>query len=379
MRYYYNEYDMKAAAWIKQLMIDGHIPKGEVDTRSICDVKSHELTGYDQCHFFAGISGWALAFKLARIEGKRSRWSGSCPCPPFSSAGKKKACPVCQGISPLPCPRRTGYFICCDCGHAWFADARHLWPEFWRLISECQPSVVYGEQVASDDGRAWLAGVRASLEIVGYAVGGADTCAAGVGSPQIRQRIYWVADADCGREQRRPSEQPRESLGTDEGPEQFGRRSLSCGLAHSPGRGLGTNRGTSGSAGYSDGGLTSERLADTDGRQCRDGELQPSRQHRQQQEDNCSSRLGDADDEGSQGRRQRGDCPGELSPWSASVALACTDGNSRRVKPGIFPLASGVSGRVVLLRGSGNSIVPQVGAKFIQDHEDARERYDLIG
>jgi len=34
-------------------------------------------------------------------------------------------------------------------------------------------------------------GVRTDLEAVGYGVGGADLCAAGVSAPHIRQRIYW--------------------------------------------------------------------------------------------------------------------------------------------------------------------------------------------
>lgn len=36
-------------------------------------------------------------------------------------------------------------------------------------------------------------GVRADLEALGYAVGAADLCAASVGAPHIRQRLFWVA------------------------------------------------------------------------------------------------------------------------------------------------------------------------------------------
>ena len=94
-------------------------------------------------------------------------WTGSCPCQPLSSAGQRK-------------------------GHA---DERHLWPAFQQLISECRPSTfVFGEQVASKDGREWFAAVRADLEHMGYACGAADLSAAGVGAPHIRQRLYWVAN-----------------------------------------------------------------------------------------------------------------------------------------------------------------------------------------
>ena len=164
---YYNENDRFAAAWLRELIADGLIAQGEVDERSILDVRPADLAGFDQCHFFAGIGGWSYALRLAGWPDDRPVWTGSCPCQPLSSAGKQK-------------------------GHA---DERHIWPAFYELIAECRPSTVFGEQVASKDGREWLAGVRADLEDSRYAVGAADLCAAGVGAPHIRQRLFWVADA----------------------------------------------------------------------------------------------------------------------------------------------------------------------------------------
>lgn len=164
---YYNEHDPYAAAWLRNLMRAGHIMDGEVDERSIVDVQAEDLRGFTQVHLFAGIGGWSLAARLAGWADLTSFWSGSCPCQPFSSAGKR------QGSK----------------------DERHLWPEMFRLVKECRPAVVVGEQVASQDGRAWLAGVFADLEGVAYAVAGADLCAAGVGAPHIRQRLWWVAHA----------------------------------------------------------------------------------------------------------------------------------------------------------------------------------------
>jgi DNA (cytosine-5)-methyltransferase 1 len=167
MSVYYNEFEPFAAQWLRELMADGLIAQGEVDERSILDVRPADLRGYDQCHFFAGIGGWSYALRLAGWPDDRPVWTGSCPCQPLSSAGKQK-------------------------GHA---DERHIWPAFYELIAECRPSTVFGEQVASKDGREWLAGVRADLEDARYAVGAADLCAAGVGAPHIRQRLFWVADA----------------------------------------------------------------------------------------------------------------------------------------------------------------------------------------
>lgn len=171
MSAYYNELDPYAAQWLRNLIAAGRIAPGDVDERSIEDVRPDDLTGYDQCHFFAGIGGWSLALRLAGWADDRAVWTGSCPCQPFSGAGRRK-------------------------GHA---DARHLWPAFHDLIAEREPPMVFGEQVASADGREWLAGVRLDLEDLGYACGGADLCAAGAGAPHPRQRLYWVADANQAR------------------------------------------------------------------------------------------------------------------------------------------------------------------------------------
>lgn len=171
MSAYYNEHDPKAAAWLRELINRGLIAPGFVDERSIEDVIPDELAGYTQCHFFAGIGVWSYALRQAGWDDDRRVWTGSCPCQPFSAAGK-----------------RTGT-----------ADERHLWPAFFHLINQCRPDVVFGEQVASKDGLAWLDLVRADLEGASYAVGAADLCAAGFGAPHIRQRLYWVADDGSSR------------------------------------------------------------------------------------------------------------------------------------------------------------------------------------
>ena len=163
----YNEHDPKKAAWLRQLIRDGEIPPGDVDERSITTLTPDDLDGYTQCHFFAGIGGWSVALALAGWPETAPVWTGSCPCQSLSLAGHRKA----------------------------HADERHLWPAFHALIEVRKPSDIFGEQVANGDGYEWLAGVRADLEGSGYAVGASDLCAAGVGSPQIRQRIYWGAHA----------------------------------------------------------------------------------------------------------------------------------------------------------------------------------------
>ena len=163
---YYNEFDPYAAQWLRNLIAAGHIAPGVVDERSIEEVGADDLKGFTPCHFFAGIGGWALAARLAGWADDEPLWTGSCPCQPFSAAGKR------GGTD----------------------DERHLWPVFFKLIKECRPSAVAGEQVASKLGYEWLTGVRSDLESEGYAVGAVDLCAASVGAPHLRQRLWWVAD-----------------------------------------------------------------------------------------------------------------------------------------------------------------------------------------
>ena len=170
-RAYYNEFEPQTAAWLRELIAEGHVAPGDVDERSISDVQPSDLDGYTQCHFFAGIGGWSHALRLAMWPDARPVWTGSCPCQPFSAAGKRKG----------------------------FSDERHLWPEFHRLIQERRPAVVFGEQVAA--AAQWLGLVRSDLEALGYAVGAIPMEAASAGADHLRDRFWFVADTDDARSQ----------------------------------------------------------------------------------------------------------------------------------------------------------------------------------
>ena len=76
MSAYYNEIDPYAAAWLRNLIRDGHIADGVVDERSISDVKPEELFEFTQCHFFAGIGVWSHALRSAGWEDDRPVWTG---------------------------------------------------------------------------------------------------------------------------------------------------------------------------------------------------------------------------------------------------------------------------------------------------------------
>lgn len=50
---YYNENEPFAAQWLRNLIAAGHIAPGDVDDRSILDVRADDLRGYAQCHLRA--------------------------------------------------------------------------------------------------------------------------------------------------------------------------------------------------------------------------------------------------------------------------------------------------------------------------------------
>lgn len=71
---YYNEIDPHAAEWLRALITAGAIAPGEVDERSIKDVKPDDLHGFTQCHFFAGIGVWSYALRNAGWPDDRRVW-----------------------------------------------------------------------------------------------------------------------------------------------------------------------------------------------------------------------------------------------------------------------------------------------------------------
>lgn len=315
---YYNEHDKQAAAWLRELIKAGLIPNGEVDERDIQEVRPVDVMGFTQCHFFAGIAGWSYALRLAGIPDDFPVWTGSCPCQPYSAAGRGKG----------------------------DEDARNLWPDFFRLIGQCRPQLVFGEQVENAIGFGWLDGISADLEAEAYSVGAVVLGAHSVGAPHIRQRLYWMAHSGsqrAGRGLRRPGE----GVGAigERSSNQLSRSSRAgrVGNAHparSQGRGVEAGQHAyqwaAGQAGQFGG------LAHGDSE--RWGERRATAR--------------------SEARTDAG--AGRGGAWGDFTLTPCLDGKARRVKSGLQPLAHGVSGRVAKLRGIGNTIVPQVAAEFIK-------------
>ena len=331
MAAYYNEFDPYAAQWLRNLIAAGHIAAGDVDERSICDVDSADLAGFTQCHFFAGIGVWSHALRLAGWPDDRPVWTGSCPCQPFSAAGKRGG----------------------------FDDERHLWPELFRLIRERRPAVVFGEQVASADGLQWLDAVQADLEGADYASAAADLCAAGVGAPHIRQRLYWVADAYDQRHERDTGAGRETQRGLEH-------RSDSGRMANNNNKGLegwrqpGCECGTERAAGTSGvvGGLADDTSQRREVALQHSGSVGPSDAKRQ------------ADVVRSSGASSGGSPTNGF--WADADWLHCRDGKWRPVEPGTFPLAHGATARVGRLRAYGNAIVPQVAQAFVTAFMECR-------
>ncbi len=355
------------------MMLGGDAP-GLVDERSIEEVQPQDLAEFAQCHFFAGIGGWSLALRTAGWPDDSAVWTGSCPCQSFSASGKR----------------------------AGFGDKRHLWPAWFRLIRECRPDTIFGEQVASNDGLAWLDIVSADLEGAGYAVGAADLCAAGVGAPHIRQRLYFVADALQNRTRRIGREMGKAPRNTEGQELQVGRFTFETERGGQAGeladaerrrceqRDAAERRVQEPDAGRAAGGVGESSIAGLEGHAGHGGEGDESRRDGEDAPRPASApstvgKLGHATNAGRETWDGNGlrieRCSGAITESSACASggfwadvawLPCRDGKLRPTQPGIFPLASGVPNRVGTLRGAGNAIVPQVAAAFIEAWREAK-------
>jgi DNA (cytosine-5)-methyltransferase 1 len=331
MAAYYNEIEPFAAEWLRNLIAAGHIAPGDVDTRSILDVKPDDLRGYTQCHFFAGIGGWSYALRLAGWPDARPVWTGSCPCQPFSAAGAQRGS----------------------------NDERHLWPAFFNLIRECRPAIVFGEQVAGAAGYAWFDHVAADLEGEAYAAAAVDIGAHSVGAPHLRQRLYWVANADPA--------------------------------------GLGLERRS--------GLLDGERQAlwhDADGRFADDGMADADHQQRTQLSDRKRKRqepgLADRGSSGgmvdavrfglqgavdvSGGQQASEPEPGHksslLDPWFSIEWLQCSDGKARPTQPGLFPLSNGLQSHMATVRSIEAQAMMEIERYGSQHEADAAEIMRMV-
>ena len=372
MKTYYNEFDKKKCAMLAQLMKDGHITKGDIDDRSITDVRGDDLKDYTRCHFFAGIGLWDYALNLANWEEDRPVWTGSCPCQPFSSAGRQ----------------------------AGKEDSRHLWPEWLRLIEECSPTVVFGEQVSSAITKGWLDDVYQGLESQDYAVGAVVLPASSVGAPHRRERLWFVAQSNSvGQLQR--SEECRELLAQQREWESVNKpcrrdEALNTGnvvqsdsvswLAYNePRQQAGdtwgeclSNSSTMGNTelyGHNEAAFTGifgeskgeGRLLQSErsGASCTMGNTESKQ-----------SACGPLAETNAEQGEHRGGRSEQSSFWNNGVWLDCTDGKQRLAEPTIPLLANGYPARIPLLHAIGDGIVPQVAAEVIIAYKEMKKEFE---
>ena len=228
---------------------------------------------------------------------------GGFPCQPFSQAGKQQA----------------------------QDDARHLWPEMFRLIRECRPTWVVGENVAGLI-RLGLDEVLTDLESEGYSTRTFNIPACSVGAPHLRQRLWIVAHSDSESE-------PDGSFDGNARQRQLG----------------------------------FEFVADSECKRERGRRISRSRKDNSKNEEGLSvqsRRLGktvadsDRDDRGrgrstkSSGRKSR------MEHWSGGECNRSEEW--WEVEPDVGRLVDGLPNRVPQLRALGNSIIPQIAQKIAQ-------------
>ena len=228
---------------------------------------------------------------------------GGFPCQPFSQAGKQQA----------------------------QDDARHLWPEMFRLIRECRPTWVVGENVAGLI-RLGLDEVLTDLESEGYSTRTFNIPACSVGAPHLRQRLWIVAHSDSESE-------PDGSFDGNARQRQLG----------------------------------FEFVADSECKRERGRRISRFRKDNSKNEEGLSvqsRRLGktvadpDRDDRGrgrstkSSGRKSR------MEHWSGGECNRSEEW--WEVEPDVGRLVDGLPNRVPQLRALGNSIVPQIAQKIAQ-------------
>lgn len=351
----YNEIEPYAADWLRNLIAAGHIAPGEVDTRSIEDVHPDDYRKFTQVHLFAGIGIWSHALRRIGWPDDQPIWSASCPCQPFSAAGKSGG----------------------------FTDERHLWPAVFHLVTHLRPVRIVGEQVASADGLAWLDLVLSDLEGADYAPGAIPFPAAGVGAPELRDRLYWMADAHHafggpGASFRYNSDRQdtRRAQSAGDAERRGGANGMACGEAHGLAAGTGQQ------------GLEDRRWPIS-----REERQALKRASRKLARRLGTSNMGDADVQ-RWSQQSRSDCwplperrgaqsgadldrrgdfhIGEPAPgpvngfWRIADWLFGRDGKWRPVEPSTFPLVNGYPCRVGKLRAYGNAIVAPAAEAFLK-------------
>ncbi len=245
--------------------------------------------------------------------------TGGFPCQPYSVAGKQLGS----------------------------GDDRALWPQMLRIIRECQPRFVVGENVAGIINMA-LDGVLSDLENEGYSTRAFVLPACAVNAPHKRDRVWIVAVSNRGVCQ--PSAIHRPGIRDQAALERP--VNVAGGASHQ-----------------------SEALADANsaGLEGRERQGVPERAYQRTigpcgphgpghaPDANSEPPNGVAEPRGQCGRRQFESCLGDVAPRLPARMAGHFD-----AEPDIPRVAAGIQQRAAKLKALGNAIVPQVAYQILR-------------
>lgn len=324
-------------------------------------IKTEVFCEYDKrCQEFLQRTypGVPLVSDVREFDGTRWRGrfllTGGVPCQPASRAGKQRG----------------------------KDDVRWLWLEAIRVIGEAKPSWCLLENPPGI-GDVGLKGILNDMESQGYEVRVFGIPACAVGSPQLRNRYWLVANATESNSPRNgkisndvfrePSQsdvadssierRQQESGGTSQDESEYAGRPTasdnkpSSNVQSDVADSLRSGRGTD-TEGTGQGGRTFDRGT------CEEIGLANTHEMR------WRGRTGEPRPAGWEESKDR-------NFWSNSVWLPCADGKVRRVPDDSFGVAHGLHRSV--LAGLGNSIVPQVAYEIIRAIKEVEEGLRVNG
>ena len=144
---------------------------GGFETKAFCDIEEYPraILKKNWPHIKQYTDIKELTYEKLKSDGIESIdiITGGYPCQPFSIAGSKKG----------------------------EEDPRHLWPEYFRLVKECRPTWVIGENVSGHI-KLGLDTVLTDLESEGYSTRTFSLSASSIGANHQRERVWIVAYSD---------------------------------------------------------------------------------------------------------------------------------------------------------------------------------------
>ena len=286
---------------------------GLADTVAFCDIDKycHKVLNKHWPHvpIFSDIK--ELNYETLRSNGINNIdiITGGYPCQPFSVAGLKKG----------------------------EQDPRHLWPEYFRLVKELQPTWVIGENV-SGHVKQGLDTVLEDLESEGYSTRTFSISASGIGANHKRERVWILAHSGRplweGTEFREENENEIRKGNADQSERSSSTSKLN--VADSQREGL-------------------ERLSEQSPTFSRENKGTQSRN-----ESGGERSMANSEREGLQRSEQYETHQGKTeTQFSASQSFETT-GLHWSVEPDVGRVVNGVPNRVDRLKSLGNSLVPQI-------------------